>query len=96
MRTLDHNLKNYLALVISENIKEDQIVYTFSQLSKSRRYLSDQFESSQMKQALMCFMSHDIPLKLYSNREKKAQIEDRYNKELLWKIISEKDMISEA
>lgn len=49
-----------------------------------------------MKQAIMCFMANEIPLQLYANKEKKEQITKKYIKDLLWKILAEKDIIRDA
>ena len=54
-------LHDYLELIIQENIKESQKVYSYTHLKKSRRFLTDQIESRQMKHAMMCFLAHQVP-----------------------------------
>ena len=61
MKNMELMLHDYLELIIQENIKESQKVYSFTHLKKSRRFLTDQIESRQMKHAMMCFLAHQVP-----------------------------------
>jgi hypothetical protein len=83
---MDATLYDYLTLIIHEQIKESQKVLNLHQLKKSRRYLTDQIESRQLKLAMMCFKGQDVPARIRASREKLAKVQDWYSKELFWKV----------
>lgn len=55
LKNMDNQITDYLKLILQENFSANAKVYSLSQLKKSRRYLTDQIESRQMKHAIMCF-----------------------------------------
>ena len=59
-------------------------------------FLTDQIDSRQLKLAILCFMGHEVPQKLMLNPQVTKKIEDMYKKELLWKILKEKDLQKSA
>lgn len=48
LKQADPLLRDYLMYIVQENVKEDQRAFTFMQLTKARRYLTDQIESRQL------------------------------------------------
>jgi hypothetical protein len=90
---MESTLKDYLTLIIKESIKDSQHVLDFGQLSKARRFLTDQIESCQLKQAIMCFRAKEVPLTVFANRSKLKKIQDWFRRELFWKIQEEKDKL---
>jgi len=45
LKQADPLLRDYLMYIVQENVKEDQRAFTYMQLTKSKRYLTDQIES---------------------------------------------------
>ena len=45
------------------------------QLTKAKRYLTDQIESRQLWQASLCFIGHEVPAKLNQDKEMMKRIE---------------------
>ena len=44
----------------------------------------------------MCFIGHEVPAKLLGNAKVLKQTQEIYNKELLWKILEEKELLRET
>lgn len=98
---MDSLLEDYLAHIVNESLKEGELnrsvkTLTFAQLKLSKRFLTDQIDSRQLKLAILCFMGHEVPQKLMLNPQVTKKIEDMYKKELLWKILKEKDLQKSA
>lgn len=94
---MDSLLEDYLCYIVNESLKDGELnpsikTLTFSQLKLSKRFLTDQIDSRQLKLAILCFMGHEMPQKLMASPQITKQIEEMYKKELLWKILKEKDL----
>lgn len=96
LKQADPLLRDYLMYIVQENVKEDQRALTFMQLTKSKRYLTDQIESRQLWQASLCFIGHEVPAKLNQDKEMMKRIEADFKQNFFWMILKEKDMLKEA
>lgn len=100
-RQMDSLLEDYLAHIVNESLKDGELntsvkTLTYAQLKLSKRFLTDQIDSRQLKLAILCFMGHETPQKLMLNPQVTKRIEGMYKKELLWKILQEKDLQKSA
>jgi len=94
---MDSLLEDYLAHIVNEALQDGELnrnvkILSYAQLKLSKRFLTDQIESRQLKQAILCFMGHEVPQKLMQNPQVTKKIEEMYKRELLWKILKEKDL----
>ena len=69
---MDSLLEDYLCFIVNETLKEGELnaqikILTFSQLKLSKRFLTDQIDSRQLKLAILCFMGHEMPSKLMAS-----------------------------
>ena len=96
LKTMDATLNDYLSLVLGERIISENSLLDFQQLTRARRYLSDQVESYQLRQAILCFQTHEVPMTVFSNAAKVEDVNQWYKRELFWKVQEEKDKLREA
>lgn len=66
---------------------------SFAHLKKSKTFLREQIKAQQLKQAILCFMGHEVPGKLNADKQRRKQIQDMYTKQFFWKILEEKDVL---